>query len=477
MKGLPGGRYAPLGDGEVRAIHGTALEILERIGVEVPVPDALPLFRHRGAAVEGARVRLPSRLVEEALAAAPRRVMLAGRDPEWDLVLEDRRVHLGTGGAALTILDLGAFTIADLARLARLVDALPNVHFFLRPAEPSDIPEEQVDISKFFVCLQNTVKHVIGSARDPATARAVAEMGALVAGGWEELRRRPPLSFVCSWMISPLRFSTDVTEVAMEVARLGLPVILSAAPMAGSTSPVTLAGTLAQLHAEQLAGVTLVQLVNPGAPVMYGAVPSLCNMLTGDYVGGGIEFGMLNAAAAQMAQHVGVPVYNSAGLTDAKEPDIQAGYEKAFSLLQAALAGTNLIHHAAGMLESMKAIAYEQYVIDDELIGMTMRAVRGIEVTPETLAYAAIERVGPGGTYLADTFTARNLRRELFLPQLADRQARVTWEQSGKPEIREKAKERARDILCDHTSPPLATDVVAEIKSRFPYVPATWARG
>ncbi|MEW6398321.1 MAG: trimethylamine methyltransferase family protein [Bacillota bacterium] len=477
MKGLPGGRYIPLGEDQVALIHGAALDVLQRVGVDVPVAEALHLFRDRGAAVEGMRVRLPGRLVEDCLAASPRRVVLGARDPAWDLELEDRRVYLGTGGAALTILDLETgeprpVVLDDLSRLARLVDALPNVHFFLRPAEPADVPEEIVDVVKYYVCLQNTGKHVIGSARDAVSARAVADLGAVVAGGWEELRRRPVLSFVCSWMISPLRFSTDVTAVVMEVARMGLPVILSAAPMAGSTSPVTLAGTLVQLHAEQLAGITLVQMVKPGAPTIYGAVPSLCNMLTGDYVGGGIEFGMLNAAAAQLAHHVGVPVYNSAGLTDSKEPDLQAGYEKGFSLLQSALAGANLIHHAAGMLESMLSIAYEQYVIDDELIGMTLRAVRGIEVDPRRLALEAIGRVGPGGTYLTDPSTAFHLRQELFLPRLADRQSRATWEEGGRAEIRSEARETVRQILRDHGPAPLAEEVVAAALRRFPYLSA-----
>lgn len=482
MKGIPGGRYAPLDEAQVRLIHGAAMEVLETVGVDVPVPDALSLFQARGARVDGTRVRIPARLVEEALASAPGKVVLAGRDSDWDLVLEDRRVYLGTGGAALTILDLDSgeprpVLLEDLARLARLVDALPNVHFFLRPAEPSDVPEEILDVVKYYVSMQNTRKHVIGSAHDPASARDVAELGSIVAGGWEELRQRPVLSFVCSWMISPLRFSADVTAVVMEVARMGIPVILSAAPMAGSTSPVTLAGTVVQVHAEQLAGITLVQMVNPGTPVIYGAVPSLCNMLTGDYVGGGIEFGMLNAASAQMAHHVGVPVYNSAGLTDAKEPDIQAGYEKAFSLLQSALAGANLIHHAAGMLESMRTIAYEQYVIDDELIGMTMRAVRGIEVNPDTLAVEVIRRVGPGGTYLVDPDTARRVRSEFFLPRLADRQSRAAWEEGGRPGVRSSAVERVREILRDHDVAPLPDDVVSQLQRRFPYLDGMKARG
>jgi trimethylamine--corrinoid protein Co-methyltransferase len=185
------------------------------------------------------------------------------------------------------------------------------------------------------------------------------------------------------------------------------------------------------------------------------------------FVGGGIEFGLMNAAAAQMARHVGIPNYNSAALTDSKLPDIQAGYEKAFSICLCALAGSSYIHHAAGMLESMKAVAYEQYVIDDEIIGMTLRLLQGIRVDDETIGLEAIRDVGPAGNFLASEHTVRFMREEYFTQPLEERQTRDAWELAGSRDARERARQRAQEILATHRGPPIDPDVDREIRKRY----------
>ncbi len=435
----------PLSTSSVHAIHAAALRILDEIGVRVELEEALRLFAGDGARVDGTTVRIPPALVERALARAPHRILMAGRDARNDLDLREGRVFLGTGGAALTVLDLATGRarpgeLMDVALIGRLVDALPNVHFYLRPCVPQDTPREVMDVNQFYACLSGTGKHVMGAAQSPANAREIIDMAAVIAGGRTELARRPFISFVTSWMISPLHFATETTRVLLEVVGSGIPVALSAAPMAGSTSPVTLAGTLAQVHAEQLSGIVLAQLARPGAPVLYGAIPSMVDFKTMGFVGGGIEFGLMNAAAAQMARHVGIPNYNSAALTDSKLPDIQAGYEKAFSLCLCALAGSSYIHHAAGMLESMKAVAYEQYVIDDEIIGMALRLLRGIRVDEETIGLEAIRDVGPAGNFLASEHTVRFMREEYFTQPLEERQTRDAWEHAGSRDTRERAR-------------------------------------
>jgi trimethylamine--corrinoid protein Co-methyltransferase len=269
-------------------------------------------------------------------------------------------------------------------------------------------------------------------------------------------------------MVSPLLFATDVTTLLIEVCRQGMPVVLSSAPMAGSTSPVTLAGTLAQLNAEQLAGLTLTQLVNPGCPVLIGPIPATADMRSGSYLGGAVEFGIANAAITQMAHFYELPIYNSAGMTESKLPDIQAGIEETQSIIQVALAGSNFIHHAAGMLEDMSTIAYEQFVIDNDVLGMAMRAVRGIEVTDETLALDAIDRVGPGNHYLADPHTYEHMRTEHFFPsRVINRQGRDEWEADGSKDARERAKEIARDLLTNYRPTSLDPQVDARIREEF----------
>ena len=472
-KGLIGGQYKPLTDEQVKQIHKASLTVLAQTGVQVEEPEALRLFKEAGADVDGNRVRLPQSLVEDAVDKAPSRVVLAGRDPEHDLILEGARVHIGTGGAALQVLDLETggirkAVLRDVADMARIVDVLGNIHFYLIPIYPTDLPKETVEINKYYAALANTTKHVQAGVYTIQGIRDVVEMSERIMGGAEPLRERPIVSFITSWMVSPLKFATDVTMLLIEICRQRMPVVLSAAPMAGSTAPVTLAGMLAQLNAEQLAGLTLTQLVQPGCPVLIGPIPATADMRSGKYLGGSVELGLCNAAITQLAHFYHVPIYNSAGMTEAKIPDIQAGIEKAQSVIQVALAGANFIHHAAGMLEDMSTIAYEQFVIDNELLGLAMRAVRGIEVNDDTLALDVIDRIGPGGHYLMDEHTLRYMRTEHYYPSAVfDRQGRQMWEQAGGTDAWARAKDVARRILAEHRPEPLDPATDAWIRERF----------
>ncbi len=472
MSGLIGGQYKPLSEENIVKIHETSLRILEEIGVKVALEEALQIFKKHGAKVEGEIVRIPPSVVEKGLELVPHQFLMAGREEKNDLHLEDKRVYLGTGGAALTVLDLETGeprpgTLRDVAQLARLVDGLENVHFYLRPCVPQDIPKEAMDINQFYGALANTSKNVMAAAQSVQSARDVIEMAKMIAGGEEALIKRPFISFVTSWMISPLHFATETTRVLLEVTRSKIPVALSSAPMAGSTSPVTLAGALAQVHAEQLSGIALTQLANPGSPVLYGAIPSMADFRSMTYVGGGVEFGLMNAAISQMAQSIRVPNYNSAGLTESKIPDIQAGYEKAYSICLCVLAGSNYIHHAAGMLESMKGVAYEQYVIDDEIIGMALRLLKGIQIDEETLGFDAIREVGPSGNFLSSMHTVKFMRQEYFKQTLGDRQPREAWGKSGSLDGRERARRKARKILKTHTPKGIDPKTDQEIRKKF----------
>jgi trimethylamine--corrinoid protein Co-methyltransferase len=472
VKGLAGGQFRPLNEEDVNKIHQTSLKILEEIGVKVEMEEALQIFGKHGAKIDGGIVRIPASLVEEALKIIPHKFLLAGQDEKNDLILEDKKVYLGTGGAALTVLDLETGearpgTLKDIAQLAKLVDALENVHFYLRPCIPQDVPKEAMDINQFYASLSNTTKHVMAAAQSVRTARDVIEMARMLTGGKDALLKRPIISFVTSWMVSPLHFATETTRVLLEIVRNKIPVALSSAPMAGSTSPVTLAGTLAQVHAEQLSGIVLTQLANPGCPILYGAIPSMADLKTMGYVGGGIEFGLMNAAISQMAQSIQVPNYNSAGLTESKIPDIQAGYEKAYSLCLCVLAGSNYIHHAAGMLESMRAVSYEQFVIDDEIIGMALRLLRGIQIDEETLGFEAIREVGPAGNFLSSMHTVKFMRQEYFRQTLSDRQSREAWEKSESLDGRERARRKARGILKTHSPKTIDPKIDQEIRKRF----------
>jgi len=469
--GLEGGQYRPLTPTQIEDIHHASLHVLAHTGLAVELDEARNLLRQGGARIKGDRVYLTQAMVEEALARLPARVLLAGRDPAHDVVLEGRRVYAGTGGSPTQVLDPGADTVRpatlqDLAELVRLADALSHCDFVVMPLTPTDVPEELLPINRFYTCLANTDKHVMGGTGTVEGARQVIELGSLVAGGPDALRERPIVSCITSWMVSPLHLDSGVTEILIEWCRHGLPLALSSAPMAGSTSPVTLAGTLVQLNAEQLSGIVLTQLVRPGTPVLAGYIPGVADLRGGGYLGGAIEFGIMQAAAAQLAHFYRVPIYGSGGMSDSKLPDAQAGYEKMSTLLLAAMGGCNFIHHAIGMVTNMSATSLEQAVIDDEIVGMARRVLRGLEVTDETLAAAIIDHVGPGGHYLMDRHTLRHMRSELFYPRVADRQNRAAWEAGGKLDTRARAAARAAELLMSHPAPGLPQEVQAVLREK-----------
>jgi trimethylamine---corrinoid protein Co-methyltransferase len=472
--GLPGGQYRPLSQEQIERIHAAALTVLEETGIEVMPSDCLEVFRRAGARIvpERNRVYLRRELVAETLSAAAREVRLCGQQPEHDLLLGGARVYLGTGGAAVKVLDLDGRVresrLQDLFDIGRMVNALDNIHFYLRPVVARDIPVEALDLNTYYAALAATPKHVMGNCFSPDSVRQVVRLASLIAGSEDALRERPFVSWTNCWTVSPLRFAPETVETLDEIVRQGMPVAISSAPQAGATSPATLAGTLVQLTAEQLAGIAYINLVRPGHPVLMGYVPSVADLRTGSFSGGSPEFSLMNAAAAQLAHHFGLPVYNSSGLSDSKVPDVQAGYEKGFSTATAALAGANYIHHSAGFLESMLTVAYEQYIIDDDINGATMRLVRGIEVSDETLAVDVIREVCEGeGHFLGHPQTLERMNSEYSYPHTADRASRANWEDAGGLDMRERARRRARQLLETQWPAHLPAEVDARIRAEF----------
>lgn len=479
LKGYIGGQYQPLRQDQIGRIHQTALRILEEVGVRVECEDARSILLAAGATPDpdGGRIRIRPRIVERALYSAPTSIRLCGRAEQHDLLAEGSRTYLGTGGAAINVIDLDSgrcrpSRLKDIADFARLVEFLPNIHFFVRPCAAQDVPAEELAVNEVYAALAFTTKHVLGSAYDPRGVARLIELGAMIAGSSREFEERPFFSVIVGCINSPLSFDSTGTDTLLAVVRSGIPVMLSAAPMAGSTSPITLAGTLVQLHAEELAGLVLTQMAHPGAKVLYGGIPSMADLHYLTYVGGGVEFGMMNAAIAQLSHYINVPNYNSAGITEAKIPDIQAVYEKCFAILQCALSGSNIIHHAAGILESLLTISGEQLIIDNEIIGMAMRAVRGIEVSEDTLAFEAIQEAVAEGNYLTLEHTAQYMRSEYLQPTLADRKLRKDWEEMGMEDIRTKARKKALDILQQEPGVSAITKKMDRaIRKRFPIHP------
>ena len=268
--------------------------------------------------------------------------------------------------------------------------------------------------------------------------------------------------------ISPLTMESATLNILRFCCTHGIPVTCAPAPIAGATAPATLAGTLAQMHAEALAGAALTQVFQPGSKVLYGAVPTAMDLRTMSFTMGSVEMALMNAFAVHLAKLYKLPIYASGGTTEAKRPDIQSGVEKTFSSLLVAMAGGDCIHLAAGMLDSCNSISYEQYVIDNEVIGMIHRLLAGIDVNEDTLAFDVISKVGPGGNYVIEEHTINHMMDEFFYPDLAVRSNFDMWESKGKPGMLTRAHDRVEHILADNSDGLLTRPIVAAIKEAFP---------
>jgi trimethylamine--corrinoid protein Co-methyltransferase len=474
--GLEGGRYRPLSDEDLQRIHAAALSVLERTGVEVLESECRQVLQAAGARVDASRNRVyfARDLVERALATANRDVVLYSKDGRADLHLRGKRVHLGTGGAAVYVLDLESgqareSRLRDLYDIGRLVDTLDYIHFYLRPVVARDVPNEDIDVNTFYACLAATHKHVMGGCYYPQKIAEIRRMGTLIAGGEDEFLARPFLSLNLGWVVSPLRFAPETTETLTAAVRAGIPVALVSAPQCGATAPASLVGTLVQVMAEELAGLVYVQLLRPGHPLLLGGMPLVSDLRTGNMIGGSAELALMNAAAAQLCHFYGLPIYNSCGITESKVPDAQAGFEKGLTTAVTALAGAQYNHHSAGMLESLLAVAYEQYVIDDDINGQVMRLVRGLDVTDETLSLDVIHEVctdGPGH-YLGHEQTVQLMTTEFHYPHTADRSTRADWEAAGGLDMRDRARRKAREALEMHFPEVVPEAVDRALRSEF----------
>jgi trimethylamine--corrinoid protein Co-methyltransferase len=472
---VEGGLLRPLSPEDIVQIHETSMRVFEEVGIRVKNDEALELFAEAGAMVdrETSVMKMDEELVLELIDRAPSMVHLYGQRPEHTLHVGGSNVYAGTGGTALYVLDPGSderrrATLADLRDIARLVDRLPNVDFFMLPVFPSDTDEETVDVNRFGTALAYQGKHVTGGVYTAGGVRDVIRMASMIAGSEKALKERPLISFVTCCGISPFVLDDLYSSLAMEVARAGLPVITPVEPLCGTTAPVTLAANLVVQNVDTLAGVALTQLVNPGAPVMYGCISSISDMKDLKYLSGAVEMGMMNAGASQLARHYGLPIYATAGMSDSKTLDAQSGYESAITNLLVALAGGNYIHDAAGLMEFCMTASLEKYVMDDEILGMVMRAVRGIEVNEKTLAFDEMKKIGPGGHYVSSRHTRRFMRREQFLPGLSDRKSRKEWTADGCPGTRERARVRVEEILSEPAHALPSPDVMSRIRKETP---------
>ena len=459
-----------LDDGEVDLLHGASLEVLQRYGMRFHSDAAVELFRRGGAAVsDGNLVRIPAHLVEWALRAVPKNVTIFDRNGRRAMSLGGHRSYYGPGSDAAHIYDLltrqrRAAVMSDVVAAARLVDGLPNIDFAMSQFMPSDVASDRYERSQMAAMLQETVKPVVFVGLDRMSTVYSVRMAALVAGGLDELVRRP---FVVNYVnfTSPFVHNEESVERLLYAAERNLPTVYTPGRSRGSEVPMTEAGAIALVNAGQLAGLVLSQLQREGSPFIWSS-PN----------GGELDLrSMMNVYAApdsgpaawDLAHHYGLPIFGFAGVSDAKLFDTQAAAEATLSLWEAALFGANLVHDI-GLLDNAMSGSLELVAFCDEVIGWLRQYMRRTEISEETLALDVIAKVAPtegratAGTFLDTDHTLQHVR-DAWQPSLFDRRAYHRWLADGGCTAEERASRRVRQILESHCAEPLRPDVVTAL--------------
>jgi trimethylamine--corrinoid protein Co-methyltransferase len=456
-----------LSNEEIKSIHLSALQILSSIGMRLPHPEALDLMRQNGADIGDENVvRIPTRLVEAAIKSVPKRkeVTLFGRDPKHDVTFEKHDPGLACMTMAVNVIDPHSrqkrpATKDDLAALTRMADQLENIRVNGGLVTPQEVPGDFNDWYTWATTIKNTTKHITGGMLGARCVRDAAKMGAIALGDEKLFRERP---FISGWVLTlpPFAIDTESLEALMEMSRWKIPVMLSSGPILGTSSPVTIAGTIAQAHAEILAGIVVAQLVNPGAPIIYTSFARGMDMKSGNVSMACPEFGILKVALAQMGQYLDLPIRMPSMLRDSKVLDAQAGFE------------TGMIATVTGLMADLMdgmqldmdlVVDFPDLVFCDDCMAAIRRMTTKLVVDEDTLAMETMKAVGPGGTFLSQDHTFQHFRRELWMPKLLERRNWELWENDGALDIFKVAEGKTLEMLSADPEPLLPGEVQDQI--------------
>lgn len=455
----------------IERIHEATLRVLERVGIELDSPGLCDRLSAAGASVQGGRVRLPRDLVARALAVPQAPLILAGRAGDRDLLLDGSRSWLSVDGCASEILDPGAqesrpSTLADIASLTRLADALPEIGFVWQPVAARDVPVPTKPLHELRAQLGATTKHItMMTAVTPQAAEGVVEIARMVAGGDATLRARPPISsFQCS--LSPLAYEGQALEAAVILARAGIPSGFVVMPITCATAPATAFGTLVTANAEVLAGIVMLRALVPEAPTFYGACPTVMDLMTGAAACGGPEDFLFQMAGAEMARHYRLPAMIGTFATGSRRSDWQAGLENGLSGIASLLSGAELLT-GAGLLEAARVCSPEQLVLDAEAFGLMAAmtggpAHDGVAAEPIDAIVELLGDVGPRGHFLDRDHTLEHMA-EIWRPRNFHREDVESWKAAGRPGPRERARALVEEILAEPATSKLSPELDAEL--------------
>jgi trimethylamine---corrinoid protein Co-methyltransferase len=458
---------------QVEQIHQASLEILENIGLIVRNQRAREVFQRHGCLVDSRseRVTFPPSVVEEFRAVFPATFTFHGRDSRFDRTIPGDGPLIVTGSSAPNLIDPVTrcerrSTSTDIANIAYLINELPGYDIFSISTLADDAPAGHFTLARLYPALKNCLKPVRSTATDREDAEMMLDLAYQIAGSEGAYRERPFVTHHFCPVVSPLTMDFASTEMVMYFAEKDLPVYGSIVPNAGLSSPMTMAGTLAQGNAEFLASSVLLQMVRAGTSLIYSTLPTIADLRTGAYASGGIECGLLHMAFAQMARYYRVPYGGYIGLSNAKVNDAQSGYETGMSTLAGVLAGMDMLN-MGGLLDALKAFDFAKAVIDDEIALMLKRIMRGIEFSEADLALDVIEEVGPGGMFMVHDHTVSHMRTIAVTPKISDRETRQVWEAKNSLDSQARAMRRVREILGKDNPVVFSKEVEQRIRDRF----------
>ncbi|SHI13900.1 trimethylamine---corrinoid protein Co-methyltransferase [Desulfosporosinus lacus DSM 15449] len=456
-----------LSDDQCENVLNGALEVLERTGAEIHSEEALEIFRKGGCWVDGNMVCFPSHLVEWAIRSAPSRIVISNQKGERTMFLEGQNVYYGPGPTNTYTID--PFTgerrrakKSDTVRAAKVIDALPNISFAMDCGTVMDVTPTLSDVHAFQAMLENTNKPIIHWGFGIDQYQDIIDMAAAVAGGLEALQR-DPFILLYSESSPPLRHSVEAIDKAIFAAKNNIPIVYTPCTFSGGVAPATMAATLVIAVADSLVGLVAGQLVRKGSGFVMGGLISTMDMSSTILSYGAAELSLLSAGLTAVARYMKIPMFSTGGCSDSKVIDTQMGIEAAFSILIAGLSGANLIHDCSYM-EYGATSSLDLMTMDDEIIGMVKKILGGVLVDDEHLALDVIDKVGPGGHYLADDHTMDHFR-EFWAPTLINRLRFDGWKAEGSKTMAQRVKEKTQDIINNHKPEQKSESVLKEIQA------------
>jgi trimethylamine--corrinoid protein Co-methyltransferase len=457
-----------LSDHNKDKIHQAALDILARIGMQILHDQALKLLATAGCKVENDHiVKIPSDLVLQAIDSTPKNIAVYDRQANHCMDVGGRRAYFGTGSDLIFSHDAAKnerrpCILEDVCRAARVADALPNIDFIMSFAHPSDYPPQLGYLASFQAMVENSSKPVVSTARGRDDLAQIWQICCVLRGSAKRLREKP-LMIHYTDPISPLKHPFYSLDKLLFCAETCVPLVYAAAPIAGTTAPMTIAGHVAQGLAECLCGLVIHQLKSKGAPFVMGMGPAVLDMATGECSYNAPEFLMSLQAIIEMSHYYDLPSWGYAGTTDAQIPDEQAVFEAGLETFMAAMAGSNL-NHDVGYMDFGRTGSLELIVILDEIIDQVRRLARGIPVDDDMLALDVIREAGFEGDFLTHPHTLEHLRETQWRPGLISRMGHEEWFSAGATSLRERSQKKVQEILCEQQPLPIASKQAQEIQ-------------